>query len=124
VTDFLGVATGAFRKTAFRATAFFGVRGFATAFFLTMDLVLALLFKETFALLLFRAAAFCATALFAFGRAAFGAAVPRLAADLGEVRWAATRDGERLNPLVTALISKLGLKGKCGHSALEVAVAE
>jgi hypothetical protein len=34
-----------------------------------------------------------------------------LAAALGEDLWVVARDVERLKPLVTALISKLGLKG-------------
>jgi hypothetical protein len=74
--------------------------------------LLDLLFAATFTLLVLRAAAFCATALFAFGRAVFGFAAGRLDADLGEDRRAAARDVERRKLLVTALISKLRLKGK------------
>ena len=63
-----------------------------------------LLFKETLALAVLRDVAFSATALFAFGRLAFALSVRLLAADLGEDRWAAARDVERLRPLVTALM--------------------
>jgi len=66
--------------------AFFGVRCFGAAFFLTAVFLLTLLFKDSFVLLVLRAAAFCATARFAFGRVAFGVAARRLAADLGEDR--------------------------------------
>ena len=109
--DFLCVAIVALRGTALRAIAFFGTRCFGAAFFLAAVFLLALLFKETFALAVLRAGAFCAIALFAFGRAVFGGATRRLAADLGEDLWVVARDVERLKPLVTALISKLRLKG-------------
>jgi hypothetical protein len=95
-----------------RLVAFFAGRCIGAAFFLTAVFLLALLLKETFALLVLRAAAFCATALFAFGRATLGVDVRRLAADFGEDRWADARDVERLKPLVTALISMLRLKGQ------------
>ena len=105
-TDFFGVVRVDFRKTGLRAAAFFGVRCLRATFFLTAVFLVGLLFNETFALPVLRAAAFCGTALFALGREAFGAVARRLAADFGEDREVAARDGERLKPLVTALISK------------------
>jgi hypothetical protein len=115
VTDFLCAGTVDFRNTGLRAIAFFGVRRFGATFFLITVFLLALLFKETFALLVLRAGAFCAIALLAFGRAVLGVAARRLAADLGADRRAGARDVERLRPLVTALMSKLRLKGQMGH---------
>jgi len=72
----------------------------------------------------FRAVAVLASALFAFGRAVFAAAVRLLAADLLVGRRATAREVERRKPLVTALISKVMVKGQCGPDAPEVAVAE
>jgi len=79
---------------------------------------------EVFTFDVFRAGAALATALFAFGRAAFAAAARLLAVDLGVGRRAVVREVERLKPLVTALISKVMVKGQCGPDAPEVAVAE
>ena len=106
------------RGTALRAIAFFGTRCFGAAFFLAAVFLLALLFKETFALAVLRGDAFCTIALFALGRAVFGAGARRLAADLGEDRRVVARAVERLKPLVTALISKLRLKGLMWTQAL------
>jgi hypothetical protein len=94
-----------FRATALRASTFFGTGRFVAAFFLTAVFFVTLLFAETFALLVLRDAAFCATARLAFGRAVFRFVDRRLATDLGEDRRAVARDVERLRPLVTALIS-------------------
>ena len=100
----------------FRATAFFVTRGFGAAFFLTDAFLVLLLFTGTFAFAVFRVAAFCTTARFAFGRLLFGLAARAFApdfaadlgADLGDERRATARDVERLRPLVTALISAYG----------------
>jgi len=104
-TDFFRVAVVDFRATALREIAFFGTGRFGVAFFLTAAFFVTLLFAETFALLVLRDAAFCATARFAFGRAVFRLEDRRLTTDLGDDRRAAARDVERLRPLVTALIS-------------------
>ena len=100
--------------------AFFGTRRFRATFFLTAAFFVDLLFKETlgfnealafrketFGFGAFRAVAFFATALLAFGRAVFGADTRRFAADFGEGRRATARDVERLKLFVTALISKV-----------------
>ena len=90
--------------------AFFGTRFLRATLFLTTDLLFrgTLAFrKETFGLLGFRAVAFLATALLAFGRTDLGAAARLFAAGFGEERRATVRDAERLKLLVTALISKV-----------------
>ena len=94
--------------------AFFGTRFLRATLFLTAAFLVDLLFKETlafgkeaFGFLVFRAVAFFATALLAFGRAVFGGGTRRFAAAFGEERRATARDVERLKLLVTALISKV-----------------
>ena len=88
-----------------RGAAFFVARDFGIAFFLTAAFFVTLLFGETLAFEVLRVEAFCATARFAFGRAALGFAARVLAADFADDRRATARDVERLRPLVTALIS-------------------
>jgi len=97
-----------------------GVRFSAFAIFVTPDFPLAIAF-------IVRTSSFVharRTALFAFGRAVFAAVTRLLAVDLGVGRRAIAREVERLKPLVTALISKVMVKGQCGPDAPEVAVAE
>jgi len=107
-----------------REGVFLGTRLLATAFFLTATFFVDLGLTEVFTFAVFRGGALLATARFAFGRAVFAAAARLLAADLGVGRRATAREVERLKPLVTALISKVMVKGQCGPDAPEVAVAE
>lgn len=118
------MAAVALRGAALRGVGFFATDRFGAAFLVATAFLAGLVFNLTFVLIVLRAAAFCGTARLAFGRAVLSAVARRLAAGLGEARLATARDVERLKPLVTALISKLWLQGKCGQSTREVAVAE
>ena len=79
-------------------------------------------FEATFTFEGFRAAAFFATALLAFGRTVFGADVRLFAAAFGKEPRVTVREVERLKLLVTALISKVKIErakwtkrsGSCG----------
>ena len=93
----------------FLGTRLLGATFFLTAAFfvgLRLNRTLAFL-KEALAFEAFRGVVFFATALFAFGRLAFGAGARLFAADFGEERRVAGRDVERLKLLVTALIRRL-----------------
>jgi hypothetical protein len=90
---------------------------------LTEVFLIALAFIETFDFVLLRAAAFCAAALFAFGRLGLAAAVRFLVTAFDDERRASAREEERLKLLVTALMG-LRFKELCGPSAPQVAVAE
>jgi hypothetical protein len=118
------LAEASFFEATLRGAAFLRTRLLAITFFLTATFFVDLGLTEVFALEDFRAGALLATALFALGRAVFAAAARLLAADLGVGRRATVREVERLKPLVTALISKVMVKGQCGPDAPEVAVAE
>ena len=109
-----------FFEATLRDGAFFGTRLLATAFFLTATFFVDFGLTEVFAFEVFRAGALLATALFALGRAVFAAATRLLAVDLGVGRRATVREVERLKPLVTALISKVMVKGQCGPDAPEI----
>lgn len=122
--DLRCLAGANFFVATLRGAAFLGTRLFAITFFLTASFFVDLRLTEVFALDVFRAGALLATALLAFGRAVFAAATRLLAVDLGVGRRATVREVERLKPLVTALISKVMVKGQCGPDAPEVAVAE
>ena len=113
-----------FFEATLRAGAFLETRLLATAFFLTTTFFVDLGLTDVFAFEVFRAGALLATALFALGRTVFAAATRLLAVDLGVGRRATVREVERLKPLVTALISKVMVKGQCGPDSPEVAVAE
>jgi hypothetical protein len=118
------LAEASFFEATLRGAAFLRTRLLAITFFLTATFFVDLGLTEVFTFDVFRAEALLATALFAFGRAVFAAAARLLAADLGVGRRATVREVERLKPLVTALISKVMVKGQCGPDAPEVAVAE
>jgi len=118
------LADVSFFEATLRGAAFLGTRLLAITFFLTATFFVDLGLAEVFTFDVFRAGALLATALFAFGRADFAAAARLLAADLGVGRRATAREVERLKPLVTALISKVMVKGQCGPDTPEVAVAE
>ena len=118
------LADVSFFETTLRGAAFLGTRLFAVTFFLTATFFVDLGLTAVFAFDVFRAGALLATALFAFGRTVFAAATRLFAVDLGVGRRATVREVERLKPLVTALISKVMVKGQCGPDAPEVAVAE
>ena len=118
------LADVSFFEATLRGAAFLGTRLFAVTFFLTASFFVDLGLAEVFPFDVFRAGAPLATALFAFGRAVFAAAARLLAVDLGVGRRATAREVERLKPLVTALISKVMVKGQCGPDTPEVAVAE
>lgn len=119
----MAIATG-FRAIGFRASVFFGARFGAAAFLFGATFLLALLLTETLDFAVFREAAFCATARFAFGRVGFELGVRLFAPDFGEDRCAAARDVERLRPFETALICEAKVERLSGLDALEVAVAE
>ncbi len=110
-TDFFCAVNVGFLGATLRAIDLLGTRCFVASFFFAASFFVGLLFKATFALVVLRAPAFCAIALFALGRAILAVTVRRFAADLGDDLPVAARDVERLKPLVTALISKLRLKG-------------
>ena len=118
------LAEASFFEATLRGAAFLETRLLAITFFLTAIFFVDFDLTEVFAFEIFRAGALLATALFAFGRAVFAAAARLLAVDLGVGRRATVREVERLKPLVTALISKVMVKGQCGPDAPEVAVAE
>jgi hypothetical protein len=84
---------------------FFGTRALAATFFLTAVFLVALAFEATLDFTLLRAAGFCATALFAFGRLVFAVLARRLATAFDDARRATVREVERLRLLLTALIS-------------------
>jgi hypothetical protein len=113
-----------FFEATLRGAAFLETRLFAITFFLTAGFFVDLDLTEVLTFDVFRAGALLATALFAFGRTVFAAATRLLAVDLGVGRRATVREVERLKPLVTALISKVMVKGQCGPDVPEVAVAE
>jgi hypothetical protein len=86
------------RETVLRGAAFFFEDAFAAIFFLAAPLALA----ATRVVADLRAALFCGTALFAFGRSVLAVA-RRFAAGLDE-RLADARDVERRSPFETALM--------------------
>ena len=92
------------RETAFRGAVFFAGRAFPAIFFLAALLALA----ATRVVVDFRAALFCGTALFAFGRSVLAVA-RRFAVGLDE-RLADARDVERRSPFETALM-RLQIEG-------------
>ena len=118
------LAEASFFEATLRGAVFLVIRLLAITFFLTATFFVDLGLTDVFTFDVFRAGALLATALFAFGRAVLAVATRLLAVDLGVGRRATAREVERLKPLVTALISKVMVKGQCGPDAPEVAVAE